>query len=1336
MKKKLLATLLTLGAFCCSAAAFAGCNINDGTEGGGGGHTSHTYQNYQDNGNGTCTGTCTGCEDTDTIDHVYDNATDTTCNNCGHIREVGGGNETVSVTKVMINKSTLSLEKGQSETLTATVLPENATDRSVSWSSDNESIATVDANGKVTAKAAGTAHITVTTADGNKTKTCTVTVSAQQQQPTTVSVTGVEINKTALPLKVGENQTLTATVSPSNATNKEVGWSSDNESVATVDDDGKVTAKAAGTAVITVTTADGNFKKTCTVTVTANQQQPTTVSVTGVELNKTALPLKVGENQTLTATVSPANATNKEVGWSSDNESVAAVGNDGKVTAKAVGTAVITVTTADGSFKKTCTVTVTANQQQPSTVSVTGVNLDKTTLSLAVGDAEPLVATVLPANATNKNVSWSSSNTAVATVNASGDVTAKATGTTTITVTTEDGSFKKTCLVTVSAQTVKVTAVSLNKSQLSLLVNDSEQLTVTVSPNNAANKNVTWSSNNDSVATVDVSGNVTAHKAGTAVITVTTADGNKTATCTVTVSNRPTADVPAAITYSYAGEECAAFEWNDTTTTGTKAEYKLHSAGDGTYKQIDSELIRLKTDDTTGNTYVRADIVGLKGGEVYDFRLTTSAGNKLIATNMSIYSYDRSGYAHFNASTGVGGYNDDGTLKNNAIVVYVNEDNKNNVVVNGSATNKSIVQYLGSMTNNTKPIVVRILGTVGAATWNKLEHNGGVGKTELYKELVGANGKNLADFYGVSKNDGSSTNISQADLIKDGFNTLNTTEYAELKGLSSKIKFSPKINSKGEDESEFDSAWNDCSLQYLKNVTVEGIGTDARIFQWGFTWKLCDYIEVRNLTFEDYTEDACSFEGSKTSVSSESQFDNRHFWIHHNVFEEGMNYWDVCNEQDKHDGDGSTDFKGLSGVTVSYNVYHDCHKTGLVGGSDTQTTANVTFHHNYYNHCGSRLPLARQANMHMYNNYYYKSTGTNMSIRAGGYALIENCYFDNANVPIEIKTGADRTGAAKVLDCTFEGKNYTANSRIYDNAKDNTINRASEVENDNRFNTKFDTDPTSFYYDGTNLRSNVSQMMVTASVKTVIPQVAGVQKRNDDFTLAITGNNAPCGVKQEGGDNPALTKFEELSARADCAYSNDFDKVANGTKFDIFENYSTAGIYSMPNEAAAYSSNHTAVTNGKAVQVVTNEVNTTTAIAFGSLAGKSSVEGYFEMSTSDIGTKWDLIRFVNSSSSVLAAVRINTDKAAKLTYYTESTESGPSAITPSKSFVWAANTTYKVYFAVDLTSGQINISITGSGATFEATIQQSATDICGINILSSNKGARRVTIDNLVICAV
>ena len=170
--------------------------------------------------------------------------------------------ETIAVTGVSLNKTTLSLETGGSETLTATIAPEGATDQTVTWSSDKESVATVSSAGLVTAVAAGEATITVTTKDGSKTATCAVTV-----KDPVIAVTEVKLSKDKLDLTVGDNATLTATVSPDNATSPTVTWSSSDKSVATVDTNGKVAAVAPGKATITAT-ADGK-SATCEVNVSA-----------------------------------------------------------------------------------------------------------------------------------------------------------------------------------------------------------------------------------------------------------------------------------------------------------------------------------------------------------------------------------------------------------------------------------------------------------------------------------------------------------------------------------------------------------------------------------------------------------------------------------------------------------------------------------------------------------------------------------------------------------------------------------------------------------------------------------------------------------------------------------------------------------------------------------------------------------------------------------------------------------------------------------------------------------------------------------------------------------
>ncbi len=212
---------------------------------------------------------------------------------------------------------------------------------------------------------------------------------------------------------------------------------------------------------------------------------------------------------------------------------------------------------AGAGFEENANVTLYAVWKS-NTVSVTGVTLSKTAATLTDGDTLTLTATIAPSNATNKNVTWSSSNTSVATVSTNGVVTAKAAGTATITVKTSDGSKTATCTVTVKAKTVSVTGVTLSKTAATLIEGDTLTLTATIAPSNATNKNVTWTSSNTSVATVNTSGVVTAKAAGTATITVKSADGGKIATCAVTVTkaqnDNESADMVIGIVTATAGQ--------------------------------------------------------------------------------------------------------------------------------------------------------------------------------------------------------------------------------------------------------------------------------------------------------------------------------------------------------------------------------------------------------------------------------------------------------------------------------------------------------------------------------------------------------------------------------------------------------------------------------------------------------------------------------------------------------------------------------------------------------------------------------------------------------------
>jgi uncharacterized protein YjdB len=251
--------------------------------------------------------------------------------------------ETIAVTGVSLNRPTLALTTGGTATLTATVTPGNATDKTVTWESNDKAIATVSDEGVVTAGVTeGAATITVTTADGGHTDVCMIMVDDNVEP-----VTGVTLSAETYTLLPGGTFTLTATVAPGNATDKAVTWESSSTVVATVSNKGVVTAgNTAGAATITVTTVDGAHTATCGITVTV-------VPVTGVTLSAETYSLLPGGTFTLIATVAPDNATNKAVKWESSSTVVATVSDEGVVTAVSGGTVTITVTTADGGHTAT-----------------------------------------------------------------------------------------------------------------------------------------------------------------------------------------------------------------------------------------------------------------------------------------------------------------------------------------------------------------------------------------------------------------------------------------------------------------------------------------------------------------------------------------------------------------------------------------------------------------------------------------------------------------------------------------------------------------------------------------------------------------------------------------------------------------------------------------------------------------------------------------------------------------------------------------------------------------------------------------------------------------------
>ena len=321
-------------------------------------------------------------------------------------------------------KASIKLGVGQSYTLHYTITPSDALTH-CTWSSSDTSVATVNSSGKISAKGSGTAIITVKTSNGLSAE-CEVIVGTAPEN--------IELDKDKVTLGVGQSCKLTSKLTPEDAYTY-CAWSSSDTSVATVTSSGKVAAKGSGTAIITVKTSNGKSAE-CEVTVGTAPES--------IELDKDKVTLAAGQSCNLKSTITPEDAYTVCV-WSSSDTSVATVTSSGKVAAKGSGTAIITVKTSNGKFAE-CEVTVGTAPEN--------IELDKTSMTLGVGQSFTLTATVTPDDSYTY-CAWSSSDTSVATVNSSGKVSAKGSGTAIITVKTSNGKFAE-CEVTVGTEPVEI----------------------------------------------------------------------------------------------------------------------------------------------------------------------------------------------------------------------------------------------------------------------------------------------------------------------------------------------------------------------------------------------------------------------------------------------------------------------------------------------------------------------------------------------------------------------------------------------------------------------------------------------------------------------------------------------------------------------------------------------------------------------------------------------------------------------------------------------------------------------------------------------------------------
>ncbi|MCM1112528.1 MAG: InlB B-repeat-containing protein [Muribaculum sp.] len=499
------------------------------------------------------------------------------------------------------------------------------------------------------------------------------------------------------------------------------------------------------------------------------------------------------------------------------------------------------------------------------------------------------------------------------------------------------------------------------------------------------------------------------------------------------------ADVTAV---SYSGEMSGSL-------TGDDLTYLVRDSGDG----------------------VRIDIPGLRAGT---YTLTVKVGaNTLTKEGIKVYAYDRSGYAHFNdPNGGVGAYKNDGTLKDNAVILYVTDANKNSVSLTcGGIT----VRGIGN-----------ILNSVGQEASGGKTSNGGTANTNqgIIKALAKAGKPLVVRFVGtVSETEYDDNGV--CDASKDG-KIDGLTDYASVNNGGSK-----KDNG------------HMARIQSGKDVTLEGIGYDATIDGWGFHYiaegsapELGKSFEVRNLTFINTPEDAVGMEGQqsedKTSATINSSVER--CWVHHNEF-----YAPVIGspaESDKSEGDGSVDFKRGQYFTCSYNYFEGCHKTNLVGASDKTIQYNISYHHNHWNRCKARGPLARNANIHMYNNVVDMQTDYAQNTRADAYIFSEYNLFYMCKSPQAVEGGAIKSYHDSIAGVIWN--KGSAGTIVMDKSQyvpNNCQYQAAGIKYD-----KFDTDPALSYIPGNHYQLETD----FTELRKVIASQTGTQARRPKQPADVT----------------------------------------------------------------------------------------------------------------------------------------------------------------------------------------------------------------------------------------
>lgn len=488
------------------------------------------------------------------------------------------------------------------------------------------------------------------------------------------------------------------------------------------------------------------------------------------------------------------------------------------------------------------------------------------------------------------------------------------------------------------------------------------------------------------------------------------------------------------------------------------------------FTELDKELYL----EENGN--VACYILGLPEGK-YCVKIEYGDGDTYARTTLldiDVERQDRSGYAHFQNEEGIGGYNNDGSVKENAVILYVNTANKNTVTldINGT-TYTGLVAILQAKQYMEEPLIIRVTGKIATNQWKARN-----------SEVRLADGSNWdEDYFNNELATRYKENLAGLEIqITDGCEGKKYTYVTTPTGMEEvKTEDIGQQIVTYEDGTKVYSdvvATNTLYIENAKNLTIEGVGPNAEFAQFGFRFMFCDSIEFSNLTMSSQPYTAFGVQSMSESDPNPHRYIKcSGYWVHNNTFKIGQNAWSVGIEKY---GDETLDFYLTENITVSYNMFDNVYKGMLIGTWEKDLLQDVTLHHNYY--CGGiqRFPLTRGANIHSYNNVYRGCGGASVREVTSNFFSESNWFIGGtsyyASDPNLIKSWNDVFIAYPELPYTIDASYVVVTDR-------EQVLENNQCSPDKKTDfSAFDTNPELFYYDAENKCTVVDLMLDTSAM--------------------------------------------------------------------------------------------------------------------------------------------------------------------------------------------------------------------------------------------------------------